>query len=178
MNRITGETGQEMEFQGLLVQVQRDTLVRDGQAVEERVCLHKGAAAVLALWQGKICLVRQYRYAQGRECLEIPAGKLDPGEDPCQAARRELREETGLEAGSMVLLAALCSSPDVLAETLYLYWAQDLRQAEARLDEGEFLDVEGLEPEQLAQLICQGQVQDAKTLAALALARRRGLLPG
>ena len=165
--------GAQIEFQGLLTRVAR----YDGPAGQvQRACLHNGAAAVLALWQGKICLVRQYRYAQGRECWEIPAGKLDPGEDPLQAARRELREETGLEAGGMVLLAALCSSPDVLAETLYLYWVQDLRQAEARLDEGEFLDVEAMQPKKLTELIRLGEIRDAKTLAALEIARRRGLL--
>ncbi len=163
----------ELEYQGLLVQARR----YDGPEGQiQRVCLHKGAAAVLALWQGKICLVRQYRYAQGRECLEIPAGKLDPGEDPRQTARRELLEETGLEAGRIILLAALCSSPDALAETLYLYWAQDLRQAQARPDEGEFLDNLSLTPTELDQLIRQGELQDAKTLAALEIARRRGLL--
>ena len=67
--------------------------------------------------------------------LNFVGGKIEPGEEGLAAAYRELREETGLEAGQLILLAALCSSPDVLAETLYLYWAQDLRQAEARLAE-------------------------------------------
>lgn len=168
--------GVQIEFQGLLTRVGRYDSYDGPAGQAQRACLHNGAAAVLALWQGKICLVRQYRYAQGRECLEIPAGKLDPGEDPRQTARRELLEETGLEAGRIILLAALCSSPDVLAETLYLYWAQDLRQAEARPDEGEFLDVEAMTPQELTEQIRLGRIQDAKTLAALEIARQRGLL--
>ena len=104
----------ETVFQGMLVDVQR---LPGG----EEVCVHRGAVAVLAAWEGQVFLVRQFRYALGRECLELPAGKLDPGEAPERAARRELREETGMEAGRLVLLGKFCSAADVLAESMYLY---------------------------------------------------------
>ena len=159
----------ETVFQGMLVDVQR---LPGG----EEVCVHRGAVAVLAAWEGQVFLVRQFRYALGRECLELPAGKLDPGEAPEQAARRELREETGMEAGRLVLLGKFCSAADVLAESMHLYYGDQLQFVGQQTDEGEFLDVLRLPVEQLERMVACGRIQDAKTVCAWQLARDRGYL--
>lgn len=143
---------------------------------EGEICRHRGAVAVLCQYQGKIPLVRQYRYAQGKECVELPAGKLEEGEDPKECARRELFEETGLSAGKLEELGVYCSSPDVLEEKMHLYWAEDLSLGQARPDEGEFLEGEFWELPRLKDALSQGEIGDAKTLCALFLAREKGLL--
>ena len=130
-------------FRGVLVDVY--------PAEEGEVCRHRGAVAVLCQYQGKIPLVRQYRYAQGKECVELPAGKL---------------EELGV----------YCSSPHVLEEKMYLYWAEDLTLSQARPDEGEFLEGELWELSRLKDALGRGEIGDAKTLSALLLAREKGLL--
>ena len=159
----------ETVFQGMLVDVQR---LPGG----EEVCVHRGAVAGVAAWEGQVFLVRQFRYALGRECLELPAGKLDPGEAPERAARRELREETGMEAGRLVLLGKFCSAADVLAESMYLYYGDQLQFVGQQTDEGEFLDVLRLPVEQLERMVACGRIQDAKTVCAWQLARDRGYL--
>ena len=155
-------------FRGVLVDVY--------PAEEREVCRHRGALAVLCQCQGKIPLVRQYRYAQGKECVELPAGKLEAGEDPKECARRELLEETGLSAGKLEELGVYCSSPHVLEEKMYLYWAEDLTLSQARPDEGEFLEGELWELSRLKDALGRGEIGDAKTLSALLLAREKGLL--
>lgn len=164
-------------FRGILVDVCRVPQAGPGTA-EHDVCCHPGAVGLLANRQGTLLLVRQYRYAVGCECLEIPAGKLDAGEAPAEAARRELREETGMECGRLLELGRLCSSPDVLSETLYLYYADDLRFVGEAPDEGEFLDVVPMTVEQLRTAVLRGEVQDAKTVCALQMAAARGLIKG
>lgn len=163
-------------FEGILVDVCQDPAPEG--AVAHDVCIHRGAVAVLANRGGTLLLVRQYRYAVGCECLEIPAGKLDAGEDPAAAARRELREETGMACGRLLELGRLCSSPDVLSEVLYLYYADQLRYVGEAPDEGEFLDVVPMGAAQLCQAVAAGAVRDAKTICALQWARARGLLEG
>ena len=108
--------------------------------------------------------------------MELPAGKLEAGEDPKECARRELLEETGLSAGKLEELGVYCSSPDVLEEKMYLYWAEDLTLSQARPDEGEFLEGELWELSRLKDALGRGEIGDAKTLSALLLAREKGLL--
>lgn len=173
---MTWEMERQPVYRGILVDVCRDVLQTEHGPAAREVCVHRGAVGVLANRQGTLLLVRQYRYAVGRECLEIPAGKLDAGEDPAEAARRELREETGMECGRLLELGRLCSSPDVLSEVLYLYYADGLRFVGEAPDEGEFLDVAPMTAEQLRQAVRRGGVQDAKTVCALQMARARGLI--
>ena len=129
---------------------------------------HDGAVAVAALTaEGSMVLVRQYRHAVGRSLLEVPAGRLEPGEDPAAAAHRELEEETGLKAGSLTLLREFFPAPGFCSEHMTLFLARDLSPAGAgRLspDADEELEVLELPP---AEVLCRSL--DAKTLVAAAL---------
>ncbi len=100
-----------------------DVLLPDGESCKREVIEHSGGAAVLCVKEGKVALVRQFRYAYGEELYEIPAGKLDAGEDPAVAAVRELSEETGLTAERLNLLYVLYPTPGYTNEKIYIYRA-------------------------------------------------------
>ena len=149
----------------------------DGRTAIRDVVRHCGAVAVVALTDdGRICLVRQYRTALGRVTVEIPAGKLDPGEDPLHCAHRELEEETGFTAKKMAYLTSIASSDGFTDEIIHLYMATGLEFAEASPDDDEFINVDLVELSQLIDAVLDGQVEDAKTivgaLACDAVARR------
>ena len=123
--------------------------------------------------------MRQYRYPFSRTLLEVPAGKLEPGEAPELAAARELSEETGLTAGRLQYLGANFTSPGYSEEVLHIYLARDLHRGAAHLDPGEFLNVERHPLEKLVQMALDGELCDGKTTVALLktqllLARERG----
>lgn len=161
---------EEVIFRGLLVEICR----RNGQS-EKPYCRHRGAVAVLARQKDEILLVSQYRYAICRELLELPAGKLDRGEEPpIEAAKRELREETGMEAGRILPLGKIYSASHVISETLYLYYADDLSFVGEALDDGEFLSVRRIPCETLARQIAGGEIRDEKTVCAVELAKLKG----
>ncbi|NLV47763.1 MAG: NUDIX hydrolase [Clostridiaceae bacterium] len=146
----------------------------DGQVSEREIVRHSGGACVLAIdADRRVAMVRQYRKALDRVMLEIPAGKLEPGEDPLDCARRELSEETGLTARCYQKLATLNPSPGYCSETLHLYLATDLTAGKAHLDQGEFLTCEWVPLDELLAMIDLDQIGDAKTLAALLTACRR-----
>ena len=128
---------------------------------------------------GTVWCVRQYRYPFSRTLLEVPAGKLEPGEAPELAAARELSEETGLTAGRLQYLGANFTSPGYSEEVLHIYLARDLHRGAAHLDSGEFLNVERHPLEELVQMALDGELCDGKTTVALLktqllLARERG----
>ena len=148
----------------------------DGGRTRRDVVNHHGGACVAALDpQDRVLLVRQYRFAVGRELLELPAGKLEAGEDPEAAATRELEEETGYRAESLRKLAQLLPTPAYCTEVIHIYEAQGLIPSEQHLDQDEFLDVVAVPFAQAVEMVLSGEIIDAKTQTALLMldCRRR-----
>lgn len=157
-------------FEGNVLHVVRDTVeLPNGKAAEREVCLHIGAVAVIPITDdGKVIVENQYRYARGRVFLEIPAGKLDSADEiPLEAAKRELREETGAVAEKFTYLGKITPSPAVLSEVIHLYLAEGLKFGERDLDEDEFLDVTEIPLEELHRMVLAGKIEDAKTQIAV-----------
>lgn len=151
----------------------------DGGESRRDVVNHHGGACVAALdEEGRLLLVRQYRFAAGEELLELPAGKLEPGEDPEKTAARELLEETGFTAARLVKRTELLPTPAYCTERIYLYEGYGLsRKGEQRLDRDEFMDVVPLPLEEALEMVLAGRLPDAKTqVGVLLLAREYKLL--
>lgn len=142
----------------------------DGREAVRDVVRHPGAVAIVALTEeGRICLVRQYRTALGRVTVEIPAGKLDPGEDPLECAGRELREETGMVAEKMAFLTTIASSDGFCDELIHIYMATGLSFAESSPDADEFINVDLVEVGELVDAVLDGRIEDAKTVVGALL---------
>ena len=165
----------ESVFDGLLLHVRRDTVrTPSGESIRE-VVEHPGAAAVVALFRdGTTVLVRQYRYAVGREFLEVPAGKLDPGETPHEAAARELAEEVGLSSEAWTELGAIYPTIGYSDEVIHLFLAEGVEPVEGETDEGEHVVPVRMPFDEAVAKARRGEVQDAKT--ALALLRADAML--
>lgn len=161
-------SGEEV-FSGKLLRVRRD-LVRlpDGnQSVREYV-RHPGAVVMVALFEdGRVLLERQFRYPHGRDFIELPAGKLEPGEPHLQTAQRELLEETGYVASDWRRLGVLHPSVGYTDEAIELFLAKGLTKKEARLDDGEFLEVLEVPLAEAIAMVRDGRITDAKSIAGL-----------
>ena len=169
MNLTEKKLSSEKIFDGRILHIRRDTVeLPDGAQATREVVDHPGGVCVLALDdEGRVLLVRQFRYPYEKVLTEIPAGKLEYGEDPEKAALRELREETGAVPGKFRSLGELYPSPGYCGEIIRLYLAQELTFGETALDEDEFLDVERMPFGELTELVLQGEIRDAKTIAAV-----------
>ena len=156
-------------YSGPLYQVYSDdVLLPNGHTSVREVIEHVDGVAVLPLdEENNVLTVTQYRYVFAKPMLELPAGKLDPGEDPRTGALRELKEETGAEPESLESLGSIVLSPGCFGETLHLFLARGLKMGQQHLDEGEFLNVERIPFEELYRRVCSGEVDDAKTVTAV-----------
>lgn len=172
----------ESVYQGCLIRAYRDevSLPDGGESVREYM-RHNGAVCILPLTaDGKVLLEHQYRYAVGKVLTEIPAGKLDSAEeDPLEAAKRELREETGAEAATWIELGSFLPAPAYSNERIWMFAAKDLSFGSQDMDEDEFLEVFEMPLEELVEEVLAGWIPDIKTQAAalrVFAMRQRGLI--
>ena len=162
--RICGET----IFEGKIIKVVKDQAeLPNGSLAYREVVEHPGGVCVLALDEDySVTLVRQFRYPIQQQLLELPAGKLEYGEDHYAAAVRELGEETGLEAAEWTYLGYMLSSPGFCTEKIHMYLARGLKRQKQHLDADEFLDVLVMPFEALVKQVMDNAVTDGKTAAA------------
>ena len=162
-------THREVAFKGRHVQVRLDTIVdSEGNSSTLEIVVHPGAVCVVPLLaNGDVVLVRQYRHATGTRLLEICAGGLNPDENPLDAARRELEEETGYLAGKLVERARFWTTPGFTTEFMYLYEATDLVKTQTNPDEDEIIDIETTTQDEALRMIDDGRIQDAKSILGL-----------
>lgn len=158
-------------YDGKIVKLQVDDVtLPNGNVAKREIIKHPGAVAVIAVTdEGKLVLVEQYRKALERSIIEIPAGKLEPGEEPIVTARRELEEETGYGAHSFTYLQAFATSPGFADEIIHLFVAKDLYKIEnkAELDEDEFVELLEVSLEEAGQMVADELIYDAKTAFAV-----------
>lgn len=156
-------------FNGHVIRVTLDTVeLENGRTSKREIVHHHGGACVLALTEDDcIYLVRQYRYALGEEVWELPAGKLEAGEDPFEAAKRELSEECGVTADEYIDLGVLYPTVGYDSEKIYMWAARGLHKVQQHLDEGEFLDVIKLPFDEALARVMDGTYRDSKTVAGI-----------
>ncbi|MBU3624219.1 NUDIX domain-containing protein [Polynucleobacter sp. AP-Latsch-80-C2] len=175
-DRISGED----IYGGIFLHMKRDKiLLPDGQEAVREYLTHPGAVAIVAILDdGRVLLERQYRYPISKACIEIPAGKLEIGEDHLLCAKRELEEETGYTAKKWSYIRRIHPVISYSTELIDIYLAEDLVPGKSKLDDEEFLDVFAAPLEQLITWVEEGEITDVKTtISAYWLDRyRRGLV--
>jgi ADP-ribose pyrophosphatase len=161
-------------YTGRVVRLDVDTVrFPDGSTGQLELIRHPGAAAIVPCASDPpgadptILLIRQYRYATGGQLWEIPAGTLDPGEDPEACARRELLEETGVTAARLQRLTSIWTTPGFTNEVIHLYLATGLTSGEPSRERDEFIEVVPQALSRVLELIRDGEIRDAKTVAAI-----------
>ncbi|MBI3160004.1 MAG: NUDIX hydrolase [Chloroflexi bacterium] len=169
------QSSSQIVHQGKVISVAVERVTYpDGREAYFDIVHHPGAVTMLPLdVQGQLWLVRQYRQGSRGMLLELPAGTLEPGEEPLTCAGRELREEIGQAAGQIELLGECFLAPGYSTERMYFYLATDLVAAALERDENEFMEIERYPLAEVWRMAAAGEIRDAKTLAGLALLAAR-----
>jgi ADP-ribose pyrophosphatase len=160
--RIDGE----LAYDGHFLKVSRDRIkLPDGSETIRELIRHPGAVVILPLLpDGRVLLERQFRYPNDRVFIEFPAGKIDPGEDALESAKRELEEETGYTASEWNFVCTIHNAIAYSDEHLDIFLARDLTQGEAKLDDGEFLELFSATVPELLDMVKRGEITDVKTI--------------
>lgn len=163
----------ELIFDGKVVKLYKDEArLEDGSVVSRELIKHPGGVCVVPIDQeGNVYLVKQFRYPFQTQLIEIPAGKLEYGEDPEQCGLRELKEEAGAECGRFDYLGKLYPTVAYDSEIIYMYLARDLSFGERDLDDDEFLDVFKVPFEKAVEMVMSGEILDSKTQLAILKAK-------
>jgi ADP-ribose pyrophosphatase len=172
--KLTEKTiSSETIFEGRVVHLVRDEVeLENGKVTTREVVKHPGGVCILALTdENKVVMVRQFRYAHRIVQLEVPAGKLEFGEDPRECGIRELAEETGYEAGSFEFFGKMLPTPAYVGEVIHIYIARELNKIGQKLDEDEFLEVVEVDFDEAVKMVLDGEITDGKTQIALLKAR-------
>lgn len=161
-------------YKGRIFDIRIDE-IREGDVEYKReIVVHKGSAVIIPMFDDNtVALVRQYRHAAGKYLLEIPAGTLETGEDPLNGATRELEEEIGVTAAKIEKLAEFYISPGFLTEKMYLFLATELTETGQKLEADELLTIERISFPDAFSMIDSGEIEDAKTITGLLLARAK-----
>ncbi|MEC2070679.1 NUDIX hydrolase [Alkalihalophilus marmarensis] len=156
-------------YSGKIIDLQVDEVeLPNGKTSKREIIKHPGAVAILPITtEGKLILVRQFRKALEKTIIEIPAGKLDEGEEPADCAKRELAEETGYVTDNLDFLLSFYTSPGFADELIYMYVATGLTAGEVNRDEDEFLDVIEATLEEAEEMVRDERIHDAKTAYAI-----------
>lgn len=159
----------ELKYDGRIVKLYADTaLLENGDTTLREVIRHPGGVCVVALTEeNEVLFVRQFRYPHGRVLLEIPAGKLEYGEERRDCGLRELKEETGCTCDSFEYLGNLLPTPAYDTEVIHMYIARGLHSGEQHLDDNEFLEVEKIPLDKAVEMIMNNEISDAKTQVAI-----------
>lgn len=159
----------EQKFDGKIVKLYVDSVeLEDGKKSFREVIKHPGGVCVLPMdEEGNVLFVRQFRYPHKKVLLEIPAGKLEYGENPSECGIRELKEETGCTCDRYEYLGSLIPTPAYCGEVIHMYLARGLHYGEQKLDSGEFLDIEKIPLDRAVEMIMNNEIEDSKTQIAV-----------
>jgi len=180
MNLKAKRINRKEVYQGKIFTVAEDTIeFPNGKQTKWDVLLHDGAAAIVPIDdQGNIILVEQYRCVKDGQILEIPAGKLDRGEDPITCAARELEEETGYKASKIIPIGSIYSAVGFSDEIVHIYLASGLEKGQINLDEDEYVNVEKYSLDCVINKVLDGEIKDSKTIAAIFMVKEMMLKGG